>query len=292
MDAASRHRPVIAAESHTPELLRDFLIDLEATAHSHDVWRLLVRLGKDLRLPFVDFICASSFADWKQTLFIRTSYDSTWLNTVNMDPDVHKWSYFRSHAMDHLTPITIGLEFLDEYHPLPKARIAVLKEAASRGMRAGFSIPLRVYAPPQSALVTFAGDHSRRDMLTIINAHGWTLNTAAIMAHQRYMMHFSAEFPERNQISDKQWELLQMIGQGLQDKVIADQLQVSISAVRQRMNKLMEKTKMSNRAELASLAMSMGILADPLRHTLGDSQDFLIEMGSEPQNAVRRQRTK
>ena len=37
-------REVLAAESHIPDRLHDFLLDLERTRHSTDVWKLLVAL--------------------------------------------------------------------------------------------------------------------------------------------------------------------------------------------------------------------------------------------------------
>jgi DNA-binding CsgD family transcriptional regulator len=271
-------RDLVQAECYTPEALYQFLADIEQTESSVQVWQRLVQLSVRLGLPFVDFITASSYADWKKTLFIRTSYDSTWLQTVNQDPDLHKWSYFRSHAMHYLTPIAVGIEFVDEYHHIPATRVEVLRLAASKGIRSGFSVPLRVNAPPQAALITFSGDHAKRDMLAIIKAHGWTLNVAAMVAHQRYISHFAAEFSERNEISEKQSELLEKIGLGLQDKAIAQELGVSISAVRQRMHLLMQKTGQSNRAELAALAMSMGILPDPLIRSDESAVETLVVM--------------
>ncbi|UYV36305.1 hypothetical protein N4R57_14925 [Rhodobacteraceae bacterium D3-12] len=123
---------MIEAEEYTPELLRNFLADLETTTHSREVWALLVALGREINLPYIDFICASSYADFRKTLFIRTSYDSSWLNAVNQDPNLHKWSYFRSHALHHLTPIMIGIEFIEEYYHIPARRVEVLREAAAR----------------------------------------------------------------------------------------------------------------------------------------------------------------
>lgn len=279
---ADMPRTLIAAEQQTPKTLHDFLRDLEGTRRSVDVWRLLVQLGRMLELPFIDFITASSFRDWRKTLFVRTSYDARWLNELNADPELQKWSYFRTHALNYLTPIMTGLEFIDDFHPVPPARRQMLEIAARRGMRAGFSVPLRIHAPPQAGLITFSGDHARRDMLTIIRAHGWTLNVAALAAHQRYVMHFSAEFAERNAISDKQRELLQMLGRGLPDKEIADRLGISVSAVRQRMLNLTDKTGIANRSGLAALAMSIGLVPDPLmrEQTEEEEVDVLVEMDS------------
>ena len=287
--AATPHRPLSEAEKQTPAVLHEFLRDLEETGRSVDVWNRLVQLGRTLDLPFVDFISASSFLDWKKTLFVRTSYDSEWLNDLNRDPTVQKWSYFRSHALDHLTPIMTGLEFIDDFHPVPPIRLQMLELAAEKGLRAGFSVPLRIHAPPQAGLITFSGNHARRDMLTILRAHGWTLHVAAMAAHQRYVMHFAAEFPDRNAISDKQRELLELLGQGLKDKAIAGRLGVSVSAVRQRMHSLTEKTGIENRSGLAALAMSLGLVADPLGHNAADADgvEVLVQMDGKGERSRR-----
>lgn len=276
-------RALLASEQHTPEHLHGFLRDLEECKTTEDVWQLLVQLSRRLDLPFVDYIAASSAPTWRRTLFLRTSYDSRWLQDVNKDRDLARWSYLRSHAMQHLTPLLTGYEFVDEYLHLPAARVAVLKEAARRGMRAGFSVPLRVHAPPQGGIITFMGDHSRRDMLAIVRAHGWTLNVAALSAHQRYIGFYAAEFFQRNDISEKQREMLTLIGQGYQDKMIAARLEISISALRQRMQSLMTKAGVHNRAEIAALAMSTGLLPDPQRALDPQSDHVLVQIdGHEP----------
>lgn len=275
---APQARLAFQAECHTPDLLRRFLMDLEQTTTSREVWTLIVALGQAVELPYIDFICANSYANWRKTMFIRTSYDSTWLNAANADPEVSRWSYFRSHAISYLTPIAVGLEYADQFPALPPARIAVIEQAAKRGLRAGFSIPLRQGIPAQAALITFIGNHSRVDCDQIIRTHGWTLNVAALTAHQRYMAHFQAEFSERNHISDKQAELLAMIGRGLPDKQIANDLKISVSAVRQRMSTLSKRTGLVHRPELAALALSMGILPDPLYGPDGQNYEIMIEM--------------
>ncbi len=267
-------RELLGAERFTPPLLHEFLCDVEDTRHSVEVWDRLVQLGRQLDLPFIDFVTVSSSSEGQQRLFVRTSYDARWLNQENEDPENMEWSYFRSHASKHLTPILIGYEFIDDYLHLPQRRVEVLREAARRGMRSGFSVPLRVNAPPQSGIINFSGDHARRDMLAIVRAHGWTLNVAALIAHQRYMAHFVSEYFDRNQISDKQRELLELIGRGLQDKQIAADLGISVSALRQRLHSLMAKTGCGNRAEIAALAMSAGMVPElqGMREAAGDDQ--------------------
>lgn len=248
---------------HFPHRAQRFLRALEATANSLDVWHLITDLGREIDLPMIDFISASDWRDWTRTIFIRTSYDATWLHDANANPEIYRWSYFRSHGLTCLTPITVGIEFVDEYRPLPEARIDLLRKAAEHGLRAGISIPLRQHVPPAAAMMTFAGDHSREDLLAILAQEGWTLTLFGWAAHQRYLQHFNEEFFERNRVTPKQRELIELIGGGWLDKQIAERLEISVSAVRQRLNALMQKTKATNRAELAALAMSLGVLPDP-----------------------------
>jgi DNA-binding CsgD family transcriptional regulator len=256
-------RAAFAAEEHFPARGQAFLRALEETRRAVEVWELVVGLGRAVDLPMVDFISASDWRDWKRTLFVRTSYDASWLHEYNRDPDRYRWSYFRNHGIDRLTPITVGLAFLDDYHAVPPARVDILREAARRGMRAGISIPLRQSVPPSAAMMTFTGDHDREALLEILAREGWSLTVGAWAAHQRYLQHFSAEFFERNRVTEKQRELLEMIGAGWPDRRIAGQLEISVSAVRQRLNALLQKTGTRNRAELAALAMSLGLLPAP-----------------------------
>ena len=86
---------------HLPTRLHEFLTDLEATNHSRDVWELITALGRAVDLPYFDVISASDFRDWSRTLFIRTSYDASWLHTYNQDPELFQWSYFRSYCAQH-----------------------------------------------------------------------------------------------------------------------------------------------------------------------------------------------
>ncbi|MBE9636672.1 autoinducer binding domain-containing protein [Salipiger mangrovisoli] len=264
----------LPAACHVPELLQWFLARLEATRGSEDVWRLFIRLGQKLDLPYVDYVTARPGS--AQALSLRASYDAGWLRGHAAEGSVGRWSYLWGHAAERLTPIAVGVEFLEEYHPLPEARVAVLKEAARRGMRAGFSIPLRQSAPPRVGQLSFAGGHSRREMLAIIHAHGWTLNVAALSGHQRFVALFAQEFPERNQITEKQLELLAMIGAGLQDKQIAERLVISVSAVRHRLEALSERTGRASRTELAALAMALGVLPDPKADAASSPDDPLL----------------
>ncbi|MFW2589050.1 helix-turn-helix transcriptional regulator [Sagittula sp. SSi028] len=256
-------RPAIVAETYFPDKGQACLRALETTQTAEEVWQLVCQLGADVGLPFIDFISASDWRDWKRALFVRTSYDASWLEKANTSPELYHGSYFRIHGEHRLTPICMGLEFIDDHPDLPEYRRDILKQAAARGMRAGISIPLRQHTPRATAMVSFIGDHDREALLDILSREYGTLAMCAWAAHHRYLLHFSEEYFDRNGITIKQRELLEMIGSGLLDKQIAEQLGVTVSAVRQRQNALMQKTNTSKRTELAALAMSLGLLPDP-----------------------------
>ncbi|ETW13684.1 LuxR family two component transcriptional regulator [Roseivivax marinus] len=281
MTTASTHpgRDLIPAERYIPELLQDWLVRLEQTEATGDVWTILVEAGRQTGLPHVDFVSASGLLNWRRTLFLRTTYDANWLMDHYRDDELRRWSYFRHHALTRLTPVVGGLEFVEDYHEVPPGRLRILAEAAERGIRSSFSVPLRQNAPPQSALITFSGDHRRAEMVEIVAQHGWALHALALTGHQRYLLHFAQEFADRNRVTEKQRALLELIGLGLQDKTIAERLGVSVSAVRQRMSALCANTGVDSRAELAGLAMALGILPDPMnRPAEGDPIDHVIEM--------------
>ncbi|MEM6729706.1 MAG: hypothetical protein AAF618_14470, partial [Pseudomonadota bacterium] len=56
------------------------------------------------------------------------------------------------------------------------------------------------------------------------------------------------------------------------------ELGISISAVRQRMAALQDKTGLANRTDLAALAMSLGIVPDPLNRP-GIGAEMRVEIG-------------
>lgn len=279
MNQLSQHRSLLPAERFSPELLHMTLAALEGAKSSEQVWHILVGVGERVNLPFLDFICAHDFEGMTDTIFIRTSYDSTWINTANQDPELRRWSYFRSHAVRHITPILIGYEFLDDYMELPEARVEILREAAARGMRAGVSVPMRAYAPRQIGMLSFMGDHSATEAKKIIDAHSTTLCVIAMHGFQRYMALYSSEYFRRHNISKKQRELMRLVGQGLLDKQISAILGISVSAVRQRLARVLEKTGLSNRTELAALAVSTGLQPDRLPETEYPEGEFRVEIG-------------
>ncbi|MBV6636672.1 MAG: autoinducer binding domain-containing protein [Mameliella sp.] len=266
-------------ENFIPPKLLDFLVRLEATTTTEDVWDLIVCLADGMGLEVVDYVYATDFRNWEQAQFIRTTIDSRWFDYLRRFPHIRHTSAFRMHGCRYLTPIMVGEEYLDEMGEISEDRRRHVRIGAEMGMRAGISIPLRMGDPGQAALITLGGDLDRADFDALLERHGWTIHAAMLSAHTRYTELFKLEFIERNQLTDKQKEMLRLVGQGLMDKQIAHELGISFSAVRQRMATVQQKTGAQNRADLAALAARAGLVSDPLLRAHGDDLTVFLCTG-------------
>lgn len=280
-------RPVKETERFLPAPLLRFLLDLEATRTTEDVWTLLVSLAQSLGLPVVDYVYASDYKNWEKTQFIRTTFDSKWFEYLKKFPHIRQTSHFRTHGCKHLTPILIGPAYAEEIGHMSEEKQRHMELSAAMGARAGIAIPLRSGEPGQAALIAFAGPQDKADFDALLTEHGWTLHAVALSAHARYTELFKTEFIERNELTTKQKELITLVGQGYLDKQIAHTLGISFSAVRQRLSSVQAKTGARNRAELAALAMRIGLVSDPMLRTHDEDLTIFLttgdgKTGSEP----------
>ncbi len=271
--------PLRETEKFAPEALVAFLVALEETQTTEDVWQLLLALAKRLDLTGVEYIYATDYRNWERAQFIRTTAPSSWLDYLKQFPHLRETSTFRRHACRFLTPIKAGQAYAEDMGPLTEERRRHMELGARMGMRAGVAFPLRMGDPGQAALLCFGGDFSAEAFDALLAEHGWTLHAAALSAHARYTELFKLEFIERNQLTHKQKELIQLVGEGLMDKQIAHILGISFSAVRQRLATVQQKTGAQNRAELAALAMRVGLVPDPLLRAHSDDLTVFLSTG-------------
>lgn len=258
-------REIQPVEMIGPPPLRHFLVRLESVETTDEVWNLLLELCHEIGLCALDYVYATDFRNWEQAQFIRTTASSKWLEYVRKFPTIRQTSVFRRHCVHYLTPVLCGpahLELMGDVNDAMKIHGAATK--SEMGMNAGIAFPLRMDDPGQAASLAWGGPQNREEFAQVIREHGWTMHAASLSAHTRYTELFKAEFIERNELTAKQRELIQLVGQGLMDKQIAHQLDISFSAVRQRLARVQAKTGVQNRAELAALAMRVGLVPDPL----------------------------
>lgn len=273
------HTPVQATETFLPKALLNFLLGLERTRSTEDVWQLVLDLAGSMGLDAVDYVYATDFRNWEKAQFIRTTFDSTWLEHVKRFPHIRHTSNFRMHGCRYLTPVKVGLAYVDRMGPISLEKRRHLELSARMGLEAGLAIPLRMGDPGQAALLAVGGRFDSDSFDQIIDQHGWTLHAAALSAHARYTELFKSEFIDRNELTDKQKELLILVGQGLMDKQIAHHLGISFSAVRQRLAAVQHKTGTLNRADLAALAARAGLVPDPLLRDYDDDLTVFLSTG-------------
>ncbi|MEL7116096.1 MAG: LuxR C-terminal-related transcriptional regulator [Pseudomonadota bacterium] len=268
-------RTIAPNETFVPANLRDGLIALEATRTSDDVWNLLLEFTYSIGLTELEYVFATDYRDWEKAQFIRTTVTSDWIDHAQSDPDVRKLSVFRTHSVHRLTPVVIGIVYSDDCPDLSDKRRHLWDRSKDFGQTAGFTVPLRMTEPGQAAHIMYGGLHSKEGFDAVLKEHGWAMHALALSAHVRHLELFKSEFLQRNKLTDKQKELLRLVGQGMLDKQIAHELGISFSAVRQRLAIVQQKTGTANRAELAALAMRVGLVADPLLKT-HNSRDLTV----------------
>lgn len=256
--------PLRATEKFLPERLLGFLLGLERARSTEMVWALILDLAEGLGLTVVDYVYASDFEDWQQVQFIRTTFDSRWLDHLAQFPHIRQTSNFRMHGCRYLTPVLIGPAYFDQMGEITAEKRRHILLAADMGLEAGVAFPLRMGDPGQAALLAFGGRFGREAFDGLIARHATTLQIAALSAHSRYTELFKMEFLDRASLTEKQIELIRLVGRGLMDKQIAHELGISFSAVRQRLATVQAKTGATNRADLAAIAARIGLVPDPL----------------------------
>ncbi|MEL7117224.1 MAG: LuxR C-terminal-related transcriptional regulator [Pseudomonadota bacterium] len=269
------YTPVVADCTVIPADLMDFIASLDRAETSDDVWTLLVDLTRSLGITLLDYVIATDHRNWEKVQFIRTTHSSEWINFANQDPRVRRMSTFRLHSVHHLIPVCAGIGYLAPDPNLSDERRALLEETASKhGGRSGIAIPLRMTEPGQAAHMMFGVGERKEVLEDIFDRHGWTLQCAALYGHIRHMELFKSEFSQRNRLTEKQEAIIRAVGLGLTDKEITARLNISLSTVRQRINALQGKTGCKNRADLAALAMRMGLVPDPI--TRAHTKDLTV----------------
>jgi DNA-binding CsgD family transcriptional regulator len=275
------------SDQFIPVELRGFLETLERAPSTDAVWDALVALAQTLHLPVVHYEQAADFHNWAQAHFVRTTLDNRWVHSLVRQTGTRPLLSTRSAGSPgRLTPWGLGPAYaasparFQADAPLPH------RLAAELGLRAGLAIPLQGGQAGDDAVIIFGGPHTRSAFDLLMSRHGWALHAAAMSAHAHHSRLFRAEFVQRNHLTDKQRELLRMVGTGMMDKQIAHDLGISFSAVRQRLAAVQQKTGAQNRAHLAALAMRAGLVSDPMLMEGGETRTICLCPGESGDETV------
>ena len=270
---------VRGTEFCTPPYLVDFILRLEASATSEDVWQEILGFANRLGLDSVDYCCASDFRNWERAQFIRTTFHSEWFEFLKQYPHIRQTSNFRMHGVNYLTPMKVGPEYIEDMGEISDEKRRHIELSAEMGLSAGIAIPLRSGEVGQAALISLGGRLTRKEFDAIWNVHGWTIHAAMLTAHARYSQLFNSEFVVRNKLTEKHKELIRLVGEGLMDKQIAHKLDISFSAVRQRLIAVQKKIGVQNRSDLVAVAARLGLVTDPLLRGHDDVLTVFLSTG-------------
>ncbi|SMX29012.1 Bacterial regulatory proteins, luxR family [Pelagimonas phthalicica] len=251
-------------EASLPAPLFSFLQQLGSIESSEDVWKAFKSLGAALGFPAAAYIQASS------------SFDDAQDGTCSW----HIHCCDSEGMAEHLPDLPVIRDMLCPQNGCASLEPRLLHSADQNGdmaeQRLRQTILDKIGMPVCLAIPLVSGDANERAVVLLgsrapalafsssLERFGCGLHLAAMASHARYRALYKQEFVIRNQLTEKQTELVSLVGQGLLDKQIAHQLGISFSAVRQRLAAVQHKTGARNRAHLAAMAMRIGLTPDPL----------------------------
>ena len=132
--------------------------------------------------------------------------------------------------------------------------------SVTAGLRTGFGVPLRSPNPNSRAGFGFASKMKRAEFVTRLDAYGWSLNVAAWSGHTRILQHQTILERTPVELTERQRIFLQLLVDGLLDKQIAHEMNISHSGVRKYQMVLAKKLGVSSRTQIMSAAMRSGLV--------------------------------
>lgn len=246
-------------ETVFPEKIVDFHTRLNFTANEEDVFQLMVDLSGQCGFCGVIYeFCPDIFAP-QPDHFMRTSLPESFLDLERLASIRTKPGYGRAHCLVKWTPAVSGLEFADYFADYPTQVWKFRLSNMITGLRSGFGIPLRSANSKSRAGFAFASKMRRDEFEVAFRKHGWALHAAAWAAHIRILQHAS----ERNtapRLTDRQLTYLHLLAEGLLDKQIAHELNISHSAVRKHQYAVAKRLGVDRRGEIVPTAIRLGLI--------------------------------
>ncbi|PYG28232.1 helix-turn-helix transcriptional regulator [Pelagimonas varians] len=251
-------------EAIVPAPLLQFLQHFGTAQSTDETWGHLRQLSAAFGLGQVAYFQSVSSLDdpaeqpqdWRivttatQACHDRLAHSPMALKLAASDPNGVKMTPTFLHVRDPLVS--------DATH---RRQMAMLQEL---DMTTAFAIPVISGDAFDKAVMVFGSHMHPDEFMSQIERFGCSLHIAAMASHARYVSLYKQEFVLRTRLTDKQSELIRLVGMGLLDKQIAHQLGISFSAVRQRLAAVQQKTGARNRAHLAAMAMRIDLTADAL----------------------------
>lgn len=258
-------------ETIFPVEIVDFHTKLNFTTCEEDVFQLMIELSE--RCGFCGVIyefCADIYAP-EPDHFIRTSLPDSFLDMERLASRRTKPGYGRAHCLVKWTPAVSGMEFADYFADYPSQVWKFRLSKVITGLRSGFGIPLRSANSKSRAGFAFASKMGREEFEIEFRKHGWALHAAAWAAHIRILQHAN-ERHDAPQLTERQLKYLHHLAEGLLDKQIAHELDISHSAVRKHQYAVAKRLGVERRGEIIPTAIRLGLIRSTSTETRVDAK--------------------
>lgn len=246
-----------------PEKLTKFHTDINFTKSEEDVFKLISDLSKSCGFDAVVYeYCADIHAE-NPDLMMRTDLPKAFEALERSAAKQVKKGYSRQHGLEKWTPTVGGLTYAEYYEEYPKQVWKYRLAAIVTGFKSGFGVALRSPDEATRAGIAFASKLDRKEFEILFNKHGWTLHACAWAAHIRILQHAAEAKTVCKPLTSRQKQYLNLLAEGLLDKQIAHQMQISHSAVRKYQYTLCSRFDVTRRADIIQKAIALGILKHP-----------------------------
>lgn len=260
-----RHESLSPIETYAPQLLQEFLRDLNHAEDRATVWGLLEQLCADVGQSYILYGFAYMHGQQRAAYHSQSNLPKGWKEWVGSRPNLAEIDYGRHHSLEKLTAFAIGAEFIELYRRdgllTPEYEEIILK-ASEIGLHSGLFIPLRSSRRDERGGFTIGGQMAEPEFRGFLDEHGWTISMAAVQTHNIYLGMLQREEADRFDLTQRQLEFLKLSANGYEVKEIAFNWGVSVQYVTRVRRELCDRFGVTSKMAVMAKAVRLDLLTE------------------------------
>jgi DNA-binding CsgD family transcriptional regulator len=246
-----------------PDLLTDFMTEVNFTTNAEEVFQLLLKAANQVGFFLVVYEYCHDIEAPDAQIFTRSNLPSAMIKLEKWIGGSPEASYGRRHCREKWTPGVAGHAYSDMYPHEPKYRRKLRMASFVPGVKSGFGVPLRSPNRHSRAGLSFSGKLDREACNQVVEQHGGVLTAIAWAAHTRILQHMSEIYVPKDPLTERQIKYVRCLAEGMLDKQIAHVMDISYSGVRKHQEAVAQKLNVSRRTDIVTAARRAGILSEP-----------------------------
>lgn len=239
----------------------DFLTRLSKTGASKAAWKETKAFMRGLGASHLVY----GFGDQPDNFHFETTLhegkDRWWMERYE-EEGYAAFDYSLHHALHHVTPIEMGVDYLPEHPNLHTASAQVVHEIVDTGFRSAVTFPLRGTTAHARGGFTFATELAKPEFQKLLLKHGLVIALAAqhFHAHMQTLLTSESATPDTQKLTARQTLVLNWIMEGLTPQEVADKLGLSYETVKFHLRGARERLGTTTVAHTVATALKRGFL--------------------------------